>query len=32
MIYLRDGRVLTDELIKNRSTKESALKDLEQTT
>tara|TARA_Y100001933_G_C19013271_1_gene569916 strand:+ start:6924 stop:7694 length:771 start_codon:yes stop_codon:yes gene_type:complete len=32
MIYLRDGRVLTDELIKNRSTKESALKDLEQTS
>ena len=32
MIYLRDGLVLTDELIKNRSTKESALKDLEQTT
>lgn len=31
MIYLRDGRVLTDELIKNRSTKESALKDLEKT-
>ena len=29
MIYLRDGYVLTDELIKNRSTKESALKDLE---
>ncbi|ARV16801.1 ABC transporter ATP-binding protein [Polaribacter sp. SA4-12] len=32
MIYLRDGRVLTDEQIKNRSTKESALKDLELTT
>ena len=31
MIYLRDGFVLTDELIKNRSTKESALKDLEIT-
>ena len=31
MIYLRDGFVLTDELIKNRSTKESALKDLELT-
>ncbi len=31
MIYLRDGRVLTDEIIKNRSTKESALKDLELT-
>lgn len=29
MIYLRDGRILTDELINNRSTKESALKDLE---
>jgi putative ABC transport system ATP-binding protein len=29
MIYLRDGRVLTDEVIKKRSTKESALKDLE---
>lgn len=28
MIYLRDGYVLTDELIKNRSTKESALKEL----
>ncbi len=28
MIYLRDGRILTDELIKNRSTKESALKEL----
>ena len=32
MIYLRDGRVLTDEQIKNRSTKESALKELELTT
>ena len=32
MIYLRDGTVLTDELIKNRSTKESALKELELTT
>ena len=31
MIYLRDGFFLTDELIKNRSTKESALKDLEIT-
>ena len=31
MIYLRDGTVLTDELIKNRSTKESALKALEIT-
>lgn len=29
MIYLRDGFVLTDELIKSRSTKESALRDLE---
>jgi putative ABC transport system ATP-binding protein len=29
IIYLRDGRVLTDELIKNRSTKESAFKELE---
>ncbi|MFO7673504.1 MAG: ABC transporter ATP-binding protein [Lutibacter sp.] len=28
MIYLRDGRILTDELIKNRSTKESALQEL----
>jgi len=28
IIYLRDGYVLTDELIKNRSTKESALKEL----
>ena len=32
MIYLRDGRVLTDEMIINRSTKESALKDLELIT
>lgn len=31
MIYLRDGFVLTDDLIKNRSTKESALKDMEIT-
>lgn len=31
MIYLRDGLILTDELIKNRSTKESALRDLELT-
>ena len=31
IIYLRDGRVLTDEIITNRSTKESALKDLELT-
>ena len=29
LIYLRDGHVLTDEIIANRSTKESALKDLE---
>lgn len=32
IIDMRDGRILTDELIKNRSTKESALKDLEETT
>ncbi|WP_339626568.1 ABC transporter ATP-binding protein [uncultured Winogradskyella sp.] len=32
IIYLRDGRILTDEIIKNRSTKESALKELEITT
>lgn len=32
IIYLRDGYVLTDELIKNRSTKESALKELELTS
>ena len=31
IIYLRDGTVLTDALIKNRSTKESALKELEIT-
>lgn len=31
IIYLRDGRVLTDECIKNRSTKKSALKELELT-
>jgi len=31
MIYLRDGRILTDTIIENRSTKESALKDLELT-
>jgi putative ABC transport system ATP-binding protein len=31
MIYLRDGSVLRDEFIKNRSTKESALKELELT-
>jgi len=32
IIYLRDGAVLTDELIKNRNTKESALKELALTT
>ncbi len=32
IIYLRDGSVLTDEFIKNRSTKESALKELALTT
>lgn len=31
MIYLRDGRILTDEFIKNRSTKEFALKELEKS-
>ena len=31
MIYLRDGRILTDDIIKNRSTKKSALRDLELT-
>ncbi|WP_372745861.1 ABC transporter ATP-binding protein [Lutibacter sp.] len=29
IIYLRDGKILTDEIVKNRSTKESALQDLE---
>ena len=29
MIYLRDGRILTDKIIENRSTKEFALKELE---
>jgi len=29
MIYLRDGRILTDKLIKNRSTKADAIKELE---
>ena len=29
MIYLRDGRILTDKLIENRSTKAVALKELE---
>lgn len=32
IIYLRDGRILTDEIIKNRSTKAQALKELERTT
>lgn len=32
IIYLRDGRILTDEIIKNRSTKAQALKELELTT
>jgi putative ABC transport system ATP-binding protein len=32
MIYLRDGLILTDEIIKNRSTKTKALKELEITT
>jgi len=32
MVYMRDGRILTDEIINNRSTKESALKDLELTS
>lgn len=31
MIYLRDGRVLTDEIIKDRNTKEKALRTLELT-
>ncbi|OGS69749.1 MAG: macrolide ABC transporter ATP-binding protein [Flavobacteria bacterium RIFCSPLOWO2_12_FULL_35_11] len=31
MIYMRDGRVLTDEFIKNRNTKESAMRELELT-
>ena len=31
MIYLRDGRVLTDEIIADRNTKEKALKELELT-
>ncbi len=29
MIYLRDGRVLTDEIISDRNTKEKAMKELE---
>ncbi|MGB3345098.1 MAG: ABC transporter ATP-binding protein [Aequorivita sp.] len=32
MIYLRDGRILTDELIKDRNTKASMLKKLELTS
>ena len=32
MIYLRDGRILTDEIIKDRKTKASALKELELTS
>lgn len=32
MIFLRDGRILTDEIIENRNTKEKALKDLETTS
>lgn len=31
IVTFRDGRILTDEIIKNRSTKESALRDLELT-
>ena len=31
IVTFRDGRILNDELIKNRSTKESALRDLELT-
>lgn len=31
MVYLRDGRVLTDKIIKNRSTKEEVFKELELT-
>lgn len=29
MVYLRDGRILTDEVIKNRNTQEKLLKELE---
>ena len=29
IIYLRDGRILTDQILENRSTKEFALKELE---
>lgn len=32
IVNFRDGRILSDEIIKKRSTKESALKDLELTT
>lgn len=32
MIYLRDGRILTDEIIENRNTKEKFLKELELAT
>ena len=32
MIFLRDGRILTDEIIKDRKTKASALKELELTS
>lgn len=32
MIYLRDGRILTDEIIINRNTKESALRELTSQT
>jgi putative ABC transport system ATP-binding protein len=31
IVTFRDGRVLTDGIIENRSTKESALRDLEAT-
>jgi putative ABC transport system ATP-binding protein len=31
-IYLRDGKLLTDEIIKDRSTKESAMRELELTS
>ena len=32
MIYMRDGKILTDEIIKDRSTKENALQELELTS
>lgn len=32
MIYLRDGRILTDEIIENRNTKEKFLKEVELAT